>query len=150
MDKRRKRLRTRLFLGVAFGMTGLVLVAYAFHFGFFEGLERQSIDMRFSLRGAEKPPKNLAGKSLLPLLNNPEKSWDRPAYTQVRRGNTNNFFMGYSVRTDRWRYTEWDGGVRGAELYDHENDPREFTNLAPNAKYANTVKEMHKLLQRIQ
>lgn len=60
MDKRRRGLRTRLFLGVAFGMTGLVLVAYAFHFGFFEGLERQSIDMRFSLRGAEKPPKNLA------------------------------------------------------------------------------------------
>jgi uncharacterized sulfatase len=97
-----------------------------------------------------KPPKNLAGKSLVPLLKNPAKSWDRPAYTQVRRGNTNNFFMGYSVRTDRWRYTEWDGGTRGAELYDHENDPQEFTNLAPNAKYAKTVKQMRGLLQKIQ
>ncbi len=97
-----------------------------------------------------KPPKNLAGKSLVPLLKNPTKSWDRPAYTQVRRGNTNNFFMSYSVRTDRWRYTEWDGGARGAELYDHENDPQEFTNLAPDSKYAKTVKEMHGLLQKIQ
>jgi adenylate cyclase len=60
MDKRRKRLRTRLFLGVAFAMTGLSLIAYAFNFGFFEGLERQSIDMRFSLRGTGAVPKNLA------------------------------------------------------------------------------------------
>lgn len=95
-----------------------------------------------------KPPKNLAGKSLLPLLKNPAKSWDRPAYTQTRRGNTNDFFMGYTVRTDRWRYTEWDGGRRGAELYDHETDPREFTNLASNAPYARTVKDMKKLLEK--
>ena len=60
MDKRRKHLRTRLFLGVALGMTGLILIAYAFHFSFFEGLERQSIDMRFSLRGSQATPGNLA------------------------------------------------------------------------------------------
>lgn len=95
-----------------------------------------------------KPPKNLAGKSLMPLLKNPEKNWDRPAYTQVRRGNTNDFFMGYSVRTERWRYTEWDDGKRGRELYDHENDSREFTNLASNVVYAKTVKEMRKLLDK--
>jgi adenylate cyclase len=59
MDKRRRRLRTRLFLGVALGMTGLSLIAYAFHFGFFEGLERTSIDMRFSLRGSEGAPKDV-------------------------------------------------------------------------------------------
>src|SRR5262245_52983920 len=82
-----------------------------------------------------RPPRNLAGKSLFPLLRNPARSWDRPAYTQVRRGNTNNFFMGYSVRTERWRYTEWDGGTRGAELYDHEIDPREHVNLAVNPAY---------------
>jgi uncharacterized sulfatase len=91
-------------------------------------------------------PKNLAGKSLMPLLKNPEKSWNRPAYTQVTRGPTNTVFMGYSVRTDRWRYTEWDNGVRGAELYDHQNDPREFTNLARDEKYAATVQKMRKLL----
>ena len=37
--------------------------------------------------------------------------------TQVRRGAGENAFMGYSVRTDRWRYTEWDEGKRGVELW---------------------------------
>src|SRR4029077_15092003 len=59
MDKRRKHLRTRLFLGVALVATALSLIAYAFHFGFFEGLERQSIDMRFSIRGSQSPPKDV-------------------------------------------------------------------------------------------
>jgi len=60
VDKRRKHLRTKLFLGVAFVATGLSLLAYAFHFGFFENLERQSIDTRFSIRGSLNPPRNLA------------------------------------------------------------------------------------------
>ena len=60
MDKRRRWLRTKLFLGVAIAATGLSLVAYAFHFGFFEGLEQQSIDMRFSIRGSQGTPSNLA------------------------------------------------------------------------------------------
>jgi uncharacterized sulfatase len=97
-----------------------------------------------------KPPKNLAGKSLLPLLKNPDKSWDRPAFTQVRRGNSNDFFMGYSMRTDRWRYTEWDNGKRGAELYDHVNDPREFTNRVNDAKLAKTVAELQRTLRKMQ
>src|SRR5262249_33082982 len=59
MDKRQRVLRIRMFLGVAVVMTGLTLVAYAFHFAFFEGLERQSIDMRFSLRGSERTPRNI-------------------------------------------------------------------------------------------
>ncbi len=59
MDKRRQRLRTKLFLGVALAATGLSLLAYAFHFGFFESLERQSIDMRFSFRGSQGPPKDV-------------------------------------------------------------------------------------------
>ena len=55
------------------------------------------------------------------------------ALTQVRRGGgmgkkakaagDGGFFHGYSLRTDRYRYTEWDGGARGVELYDHETDP---------------------------
>jgi adenylate cyclase len=60
VDKRRKRLRARLFLGVALAATGLSLIAYAFQFGFFENLERQSVDMRFSFRGNQGPPKDVA------------------------------------------------------------------------------------------
>jgi uncharacterized sulfatase len=65
-------------------------------------------------------PANLAGVSLRPLMEAPGQAWDRPAFTQVQRGK----FPGRSVRTERWRYTEWDHGAKGVELYDHENDPR--------------------------
>ena len=93
------------------------------------------------------PPKNLAGASLRPLLNNPKLRWDRPAYTQVQRGDPANRFMGRSLRTDRWRYTEWDDGKRGVELYDHEEDPHELTNLANDPKHAGTIAELKGLLQ---
>ncbi len=52
------------------------------------------------------------------------------------------FYFGYSLRTPRWRYTEWDSGQRGRELYDHDADPRELTNLANLPEHAATVKEL--------
>ncbi|HYT59524.1 MAG TPA: sulfatase, partial [Haliangiales bacterium] len=93
-------------------------------------------------------PKNLAGTSLQPLLNNSRLRWDRPAYTQVQRGNEAGRFMGRSVRTERWRYTEWDEGKKGVELYDHDKDPREFNNLASQPKYMKVVSQMKQLLQQ--
>jgi adenylate cyclase len=60
VDKRRRWLRTKLFLGVALAATGLSLIAYAFQFGFFEGLEKQSVDTRFDLRGSQGAPKDMA------------------------------------------------------------------------------------------
>jgi adenylate cyclase len=86
MDKRRRWLRARLFLGVALGMTGLSLVAYAFHFGFFEGLERQSIDMRFSLRGSQGVPKDLAVVEVdATTFSDLKRTWpfDRSLHAQV-------------------------------------------------------------------
>lgn len=90
-------------------------------------------------------PKNLEGASLRPLLENPQAEWKRPAYTQVQRG----AFPGHSVRTERWRYTEWDGGEKGAELYDHETDPQELKNLAVDPKFAATVAEMKALVKAV-
>jgi uncharacterized sulfatase len=55
-------------------------------------------------------------------------------------------YMGRSVRTDRWRYTEWDEGRRGVELYDELGDPAESENLASNPRYAATVAELKRLL----
>lgn len=51
-------------------------------------------------------------------------------------------FFGYSLRTPRWRYTEWDEGRKGRELYDHDADPRELTNLANKPEHAKTVDEL--------
>lgn len=99
------------------------------------------------LCGLSAPP-NLAGKSLRPLLNNPRNQWNKPAYTQVTRGGNTNQFMGRTVRTERWRYTEWDDGRKGIELYDHERDPGEHTNLARFPKYAKKVADLKKLLHR--
>lgn len=96
-----------------------------------------------------KPPPNLAGVSLRPLLNRPTAAWDRPAYTQVRRGTNNNFFFGRSVRTERWRYTEWDDGRKGVELYDEKRDPEEHKNLASDPKFAKTVAELKTVLHRV-
>jgi arylsulfatase A-like enzyme len=90
------------------------------------------------------PPRNLAGASLRPLLDQPAAAWDRPAFTQVWRGS----FAGHSVRTERWRYTEWDDGRQGVQLYDMENDPQELKNLAADPSHAATVKELKALVAR--
>ncbi len=75
-------------------------------------------------------PKNLHGVSLRPLLNNPSAKWDRPAITQVQRSRQGKTVMGYSLRTERYRYTMWDKSLEGEELYDYDKDPRELKNLA--------------------
>lgn len=90
------------------------------------------------------PPSNLAGKSLKPLLDNPQAKWDKPAFTQVWRGR----FAGYSVRTERFRYTEWDEGRQGAQLYDYQTDPHEFRNLIDDPQYAATLAELKALVRK--
>jgi iduronate 2-sulfatase len=95
------------------------------------------------------PPVGLHGRSLVPLLTDPRTPWDHPAVTQVRRGAAPETFMGYSLRTERWRYTEWDGGVRGTELYDAEADPGELHNVAAAPAHRDTVKDLQRRLRRI-
>jgi uncharacterized sulfatase len=85
----------------------------------------------------------LEGKSLRPLLNDPDAKWTEAAFTQVRRGE----LMGRSVRTARWRYTEWDDARQGAELYDHDADPGEYTNLAGEANWAGVQEELRRMLR---
>ncbi|MFQ3649447.1 MAG: sulfatase [Gemmataceae bacterium] len=88
------------------------------------------------------------GRSLVPLLADPAAKWDRPALTQVRRGGAKDGFMGYSLRTARYRYTEWDGGKRGVQLVDLDNDPDETKNLAADPAYAETIKKLQAWLPR--
>ena len=88
-------------------------------------------------------PQGLEGRSLMPLLRNPGARWDKPALSYLRRGQV----LGVSVRTERYRYTEWDEGRQGAELYDHQTDPTESRNLAQDPKHAKTVAKLKPLLR---
>lgn len=91
-----------------------------------------------------KAPGNLQGASLKPLLDDPLAKWKKPAFTQVWRGT----YPGHSVRTERWRYTEWDNGKKGVELYDHDNDAHEYHNLAADPKFTDVVKELRGLVRK--
>jgi iduronate 2-sulfatase len=92
------------------------------------------------------PPAHLQGRSLCPLLDDPKAAWDYPALTIVSRGGLKESDLGRSLRTERWRYTEWASGDKGVELYDHDNDPQEITNLASDPKYATVVSELREKL----
>lgn len=84
------------------------------------------------LCGLEGAPSNLQGRSLTPLLADPSAAWDHPSLSQViRRTSAGEPLMGYSIRTERYRYTTW--GAEGEELYDYDNDPRELKNLSTDA-----------------
>jgi uncharacterized sulfatase len=89
-----------------------------------------------------KPPGNLEGASFRPLLKATSQNGKIGAYTQVQRG----AIKGYSVRTKRWRYTEWDYGKAGAELYDHNNDPDEYYNLIEKPGLENVIHYHKELL----
>jgi uncharacterized sulfatase len=91
-------------------------------------------------------PAGLQGTSLRPLLQDPAAPHERPAFTQVlREGKT----MGRSVRTARWRYTEWDDGRAGTELYDHDADPGERINLSKEDRFKSTIAALSGLLRQV-
>lgn len=97
-------------------------------------------------------PQGLAGRSLQPLLDDPLKTWKGTAITQVLRPADKRLakpVMGCSIRTARWRFTEWAEGEQGIELYDHASDPMEFRNLAlkPDAEARAVIKRLRPLLR---
>ena len=90
-------------------------------------------------------PEGLEGTSFRGLLDDPLRSWKKAAFSQYPRAYQGNRhrahgdIMGYSVRTRRHRYVEWrdwkSGEVKARELYDHESDPGEMSNLAGQEGY---------------
>ena len=89
-----------------------------------------------------RPEVQLQGQSLVPMLKDPMHPGRGWALTQVSRGQPPNRFFGYSLRTERWRYTHWDNGAKGRELYDHQADPKELRNLAELPEFAAETQQL--------
>lgn len=88
----------------------------------------------------------LQGDSLLPLLKNPQADWDKPAFSVTKLGGK---ILGKTVRTDRWRYAEWNDGQDGAMLIDEQNDPHEMKNVFDDPAHAAVVKELKAKLGKL-
>ena len=98
-------------------------------------------------------PKYLDGISLLPAIKNPSAELKQYAFSQYPRGKA----MGYTIRTKRFRYTEWIGDVFSAEkpysqanilateMYDYDKDHLETRSIIGDASYANDLANMKKL-----
>ncbi len=96
-------------------------------------------------------PRQGEGVSFVALLNDPDRPWEEAALGWAYRANS----IGQTVRTQRYRYVRW-GGRRGgewellgAELYDHQNDPREYQNVAYDPENRDTVERLNTLLDAL-
>ena len=92
-------------------------------------------------------PKHLEGASFSPVLDDLHRSWKTAAFSQYPRPSGNKHLMGYTMRTDRYRFTAWmernnHSKVDAVELYDHQADPQENVNIANQPENAALVKEL--------
>jgi iduronate 2-sulfatase len=84
-------------------------------------------------------PASCDGKSFESILENPKQAFRKFALSQYPRGST----IGFSIRDDRWRYTEWYNTDRkkivARELYDHQTSQSSTENVAENPEHASLV-----------
>ncbi|MCP4613938.1 MAG: sulfatase [Planctomycetes bacterium] len=97
---------------------------------------------------------SLEGTSMVPLLDNPQRSWKKAVFTQFPRPayyKKKFDAMGYSIRTEKFHYIEWIDMQKkqpiAIELYDHRSDPYELTNLAKKKELQSRVKQLSQLLK---
>jgi len=83
---------------------------------------------------------DLEGMTLVPQLRDVEARRLRPAITSHNQGN-------HAVRSEHWRYIQYADGTE--ELYDHRNDPHEWTNLAEDSRLSAVLAEHRKWLPRL-
>ena len=98
-------------------------------------------------------PEHLAGQSMTPILEDPAHpgrpaaltvAWSRAGWMHPEMANE--AILGHTIRTPRFRYTEWAQGQAGAELYDYLEDPQEYANLADSPEHAETMTRLKQLL----
>ena len=91
-------------------------------------------------------PTHLEGSSFAALLDQPRLELRETAFSQYPRDK----IMGYSMRTDHYRYTEWrrieNSELCDQELYDHQNDPQENINVVRQPHYAQSIEKLASLL----
>jgi iduronate 2-sulfatase len=97
-------------------------------------------------------PKALEGKSLAPLLIDASAKVKDAAFSQFPRKHEGRDYMGYAMRTERYRYVEWleqdSGRIAERELYDHESDPEENENIARRPEHAALLEKLSAQLWR--
>ncbi|WP_288954853.1 sulfatase [uncultured Polaribacter sp.] len=99
------------------------------------------------LCGLEGP--EFDGKSILSIINKPNKKGDEYATSVYARGKK---IMGVTATDGKWRYTEWRNAktheILQAELYEHKNSLLSYLNLSGNKKYKKIEQKMKKLLEK--
>ncbi|MFV0445053.1 MAG: sulfatase [Planctomycetaceae bacterium] len=88
------------------------------------------------LCGVEMPA-HVEGSNIRPLLVNPQATWEVPALTTFHQNN-------HSFRSEQWRYIRYADGSE--ELYNHDNDPYEWSNVAGDPNYASVKTELQKFI----
>ena len=88
-------------------------------------------------------PLQLEGTNLMPVIEQPTRPWKTAVFSQFGGG----AHGGISIRTERYRYTEWgQNGSRGVELYDYEVNPDETVNIASLPENAELVAHLSERL----
>jgi uncharacterized sulfatase len=95
-----------------------------------------------------QPPKGIEGRSFGKLLRDPKRPFKKGAFSSCGNGPAR---QGRSVRTARYRYSEWYAGkeqrLMAAQLFDHKRDPQEYYNLAGDPRYKELVANLKKALK---
>jgi arylsulfatase A-like enzyme len=92
-------------------------------------------------------PEHCEGTSLMPLVRDPSAAWKTAAFSQFRKTINGVRCMGYTMRTDKFRYTEWRdrkdlARIETRELYDHRQNHDENENVIDSARYVEKAQEM--------
>lgn len=100
-----------------------------------------------------KIPTHCQGRSFKPVLQNPQQSWKQAAFSQYNKSKPKvGPVRGTSIRTSRFRYTEWrsrkTGKLEDIELIDFDNDPNATRNVAAEPKYESFLPELQKLCRQ--
>ena len=97
-------------------------------------------------------PRELEGVSLAPMMRDANAKVKDAAISQFPRTHEGRLYMGYAMRTERYRLVVWldrkTGKTAAAELYDHENDPQENANIANRPEQRAVVERLSKRIRR--